>query len=500
VWRDRRAGATMGSTKGGEPVREVREEVHDPLGRAVRRHSPAKRAAYGKAARRRVPRSAQARFEPGKKRFDPVDLLERQSADRVPELVPIRYARMLESPFRFYRGAAGIMAADLGTAPHTGLTTQLCGDAHLLNFRLLASPERHLVFDINDFDETLPGPFEWDLKRLTTSLQIAAAARDFDAGQCGTIVRGAVESYRERMHAFAGMGTLDIWYAQDDADQLAALLPTDQPGRTVRRRTSKALAKARTRTTAQAFDKLTHVVDGHRRIAPDPPLITPLRDLLPDDAERAGLETRLGELLHRYSESLPQERRLLLSRFRVVDMARKVVGVGSVGTRCWVVLAIGRDDQDPLLLQAKEAGPSVLTPYAGAAVHDNQGHRVVAGQRLMQSSGDILLGWDRVTGFDGKQRDFYVRQLRDWKGIAQPDTMSAEMLRLFARVCGASLARAHARSGDPIALAAYAGTSEALDRALAEFAEAYADRNARDHRALAAAAADGRVPVSPTPG
>jgi uncharacterized protein (DUF2252 family) len=463
------------------------------------RRSPAERAADGKEARRRVPRSAHARFSPGKKRFDPVGLLEKQSADRVQELVPIRYARMLESPFRFYRGAAGIMAADLGTAPHTGLTAQLCGDAHLLNFRLLASPERHLVFDINDFDETLPGPFEWDLKRLATSLEIAARARGFDAERRSTIVRGVVESYRERMQLFAGMGTLDIWYAQDDAEQIAALLPKEQPGANVRKRTGKALAKARTRTTAQAFDKLTCLVDGQRRIAADPPLITPLRDLLPDD-QRVDLEAKLRELVRRYSESLPAERRLLLSRFQVVDMARKVVGVGSVGTRCWIILAIGRDDEDPLLLQAKEAGPSVLTPYAGAAVHHNQGQRVVAGQRLMQSAGDILLGWERLTGIDGRKRDFYVRQLRDWKGIAQPDTMSPTMLRLFARVCGASLARAHARSGDPIALAAYAGTGEVLDRALAEFAAAYADRNAADHQALAAAAADGRVPVAPAPG
>ncbi|WP_327290089.1 DUF2252 domain-containing protein [Streptomyces sp. NBC_01198] len=473
-------------------------EPSEGLVAAGPQRSPAERAADGKQARRRVPRSAHARFSPGRKRFDPVDLLEKQSADRVQELVPIRYARMLESPFRFYRGAAGIMAADLGTAPHTGLTTQLCGDAHLLNFRLLASPERHLVFDINDFDETLPGPFEWDLKRLATSLEIAARARGFDAERRGTIVRGAVEAYRERMQLFAGMGTLDIWYAQDDTEQITALLPKERPGAEVRKRTGKALAKARTRTTAQAFDKLTGLVDGQRRIAADPPLITPLRDLLPD-SQRVELEERLRELIRRYSESLPAERRLLLSRFRVVDMARKVVGVGSVGTRCWVILAIGRDDEDPLLLQAKEAGPSVLTPYAGAAVHRNQGQRVVAGQRLMQSSGDILLGWERVTGMDGRQRDFYIRQLRDWKGIAQPDTMSPTMLRLFARVCGASLARAHARSGDPIALAAYAGSGEVLDRALAEFAEAYADRNEADHQALVTAAADGRVPVAPAP-
>ncbi|NUP39938.1 MAG: DUF2252 domain-containing protein [Streptomyces sp.] len=465
---------------------------------AAPRRSPAERAAHGKAVRRRIPRSAHARFAPGPERFDPVDVLERQSADRVPELVPIRYGRMLESPFRFYRGAAALMAADLGAAPHSGLTAQLCGDAHLLNFRLLASPERHLVFDINDFDETLPGPFEWDLKRLATSLEIAARARGLDAARRTAVVRGAVESYRERMHRLAGMGTLDIWYAQDDADQLAALLPEERPDKAVRKRTGKALAKARTRDTAQAFGRLAHVVDGRPVIAADPPLITPLSDLLPH-GPRGELTGWLHELLHRYARSLPAERQLLLGRFEVADMARKVVGVGSVGTRCWVVLAIGRDEHDPLLLQAKEAGRSVLAPYTGGgAGRGHQGRRVVEGQRLMQSAGDILLGWVRATGIDGRQRDFYVRQLRDWKGIARPDTMSPSMLRLFARVCGASLARAHARSGDPVALAAYTGTGDALDRALGEFAEAYADQNEADHRALAAAVSDGRVTAADT--
>ncbi|NJP42821.1 DUF2252 domain-containing protein [Actinacidiphila epipremni] len=479
----------------------MRHDSQDPVlaeALAVERRSPAERAAHGKAARRRIPRSAQARFAPPAGRFDPVALLERQSADRVPELVPIRYRRMLESPFRFYRGAAGIMAADLGPAPDTGLIAQLCGDAHLLNFRLLASPERHLVFDINDFDETLPGPFEWDLKRLATSLEIAARARGFEAARRAAIVRGAVEAYRERMQLLAGMGTLDIWYAQDDTAQLEQLLPKDRPDKDIRKRTGKALAKARTRDTAQAVGKLTRVADGRRAFVPDPPLITPLRDLLPD-GPRADLEDLLHGLLHRYAESLPAERQLLLRRFQVVDMARKVVGVGSVGTRCWVVLGIGRDDEDPLVLQAKEAGRSVLAPYVPAGgTHGNQGRRVVYGQRLMQSAGDILLGWVRVTGFDGKRRDFYVRQLRDWKGIARPESMSPTMLRLFARVCGASLARAHARSGDPVALAAYAGGGDSLDRALAEFAEAYADRNEADHRALAAAVSDGRVSAAET--
>lgn len=479
---------------------------HDPASAgdlAAPRRSTAERAAHGKAVRRHIPRSAHARCKAGPERFDPVAVLESQSADRVPELVPIRYGRMLESPFRFYRGAAAIMAADLGAAPHTGLTAQLCGDAHLLNFRLLASPERHLVFDINDFDETLPGPFEWDLKRLATSLEIAARARGLSGGQRTAVVRGAVESYRERMHLFAGMDTLDVWYALDDTDQLGALLdqrPDTRPDKTVRKRTGKALAKARTRDTAQAFGRLAHVVDGQPRITADPPLITPVRELLPRNRERGEFTDWLRGLLDRYARSLPAERQLLLSRFEVVDMARKVVGVGSVGTRCWVVLAVGRDAHDPLVLQAKEAGRSVLAPYAGgpAAGRGHQGRRVVEGQRLMQSAGDILLGWVRVTGLDGRQRDFYVRQLRDWKGIARPESMTPEMLRLFARVCGASLARAHARSGDPVAIAAYTGTGDVLDRALGEFAEAYADRNEADHRALAAAASDGRVTAAGT--
>ncbi|WP_433475120.1 DUF2252 domain-containing protein [Spirillospora sp. CA-142024] len=454
--------------------------------------SPSERAAYGKAARARVPRTGHAAFEPDGRRPDPIGVIERQSAERVPELVPIRYGRMLESPFRFYRGAAAIMAADLGPAPHTGITTQLCGDAHLLNFRLLASPERHLLFDINDFDETLPGPFEWDVKRLATSFVIAARANAFTAGERRAIVRTCVQAYRTRMHDLAAMRTLDVWYAQDDADQLQAILQ-ERLDKNARRRASRAKAKARSRDNIQAFDKLTRPADGRRRrINPDPPLITPIADLLPDE-ERSELERTLRGLLQSYRRSLSPERRHLLSRFHPVDMARKVVGVGSVGTRCWIVLMLGRDDEDPLLLQAKEAGESVLAPYAAAARQRNQGQRVVAGQRLMQAAGDIFLGWDRVTGIDGRQRDFYVRQLHDWKGIAQPETMPPDTMELFGRLCGASLARAHARSGDPIAIAAYLGKSDAFDRALAEFAESYADQNERDHRALADAVEGGRV-------
>ncbi|MFI0405555.1 DUF2252 domain-containing protein [Actinomadura sp. 3N508] len=441
--------------------------------------SPSERAAYGRRVRGEVPRSGHARFEPAAKRPDPVDVLERQSAARLPELVPIRYGRMLESPFRFYRGAAAIMAADLGAAPHTGLRVQLCGDAHLLNFRLLASPERHLMFDINDFDETLPGPWEWDVKRLAASLAIAGRANGFADRERAAVVRRCVRAYRERMRELAGMRTLDIWYAQDDAGELGAIRARRLPAG-ARRRFSAATARARTRTNLQAYAKLTRL-DG---------------DLLPE-AEEAELAEALRRLIEDYGRSLSSERRALLGRYRVADMARKVVGVGSVGTRCWIILLLGRDDDDPLLLQAKEAGASVLAPYAGSSAYANQGERVVAGQRLMQAASDIFLGWETVEGIDGRRRDFYVRQLRDWKGIARPETMTPEIMTIFGRLCGASLARAHARSGDPIAIGAYLGGGHVFDRALVEFAEAYADQNERDRDALAAAARDGRVTAEP---
>ncbi|MFF4804411.1 DUF2252 domain-containing protein [Streptomyces sp. NPDC001351] len=453
--------------------------------------SSSERAALGRAARAVLPRSAHAVFEPDAKRPDPVDIIERQSAARVPELVPIRYGRMLESPFRFYRGAAAIMASDLGASPHTGLMAQLCGDAHLLNFRMLASPERRLVFDINDFDETLPGPFEWDVKRLAASLVIAGRANSFPEADCASVVRESVRAYRERMRDFAGMRTLDIWYARDDVAQVEAIL-SDRLRHSDRRRVDTASAKARTRTSLQAFGKLTRLVDGAPRIISDPPLVTPLDELLPG-TEGDELQGTLRRLVADYARTLSSERQHLLGRFHVVDMARKVVGVGSVGTRCWIILLLGRDEEDPLLLQAKEAGNSVLAPYSGVSAHENQGERVVAGQRLMQAASDIFLGWKHMTGIDGRERDFYVRQLRDWKGIARPETMDPATLTLFGRLCGASLARAHARSGDPIAIGAYLGRGDTFDRALARFAQAYADQNERDHRALGDAVAAGHV-------
>ncbi|GHI02925.1 hypothetical protein AQI88_02980 [Streptomyces cellostaticus] len=453
--------------------------------------SPAERAAYGREARSRVPRARHGWFEAPPDRQDPVDVIERQSATRVPELVPIRYGRMLESAFRFYRGAAAIMAADLGALPHSGLQVQLCGDAHLLNFRLLASPERHLVFDINDFDETLPGPFEWDVKRLAASFAIAGRANGFPVEVQDGVVRTCVGAYRQRIREFAGMRALDVWYAQDDIEQLQALLASSMD-RQARRRTAHAAAQARTRTHLQAFARLTHVTADGRRIAPDPPLITPLADLRTDPSEQ-GRDRELSALLEEYARSLSSERRHLLRHYRLVDIARKVVGVGSVGTRCWILLLLGRDDDDPLLLQAKEAEESVLAAHTEGASFANHGHRVVAGQRLIQTTSDIFLGWTHVTGLDGQGRDFYVRQLRDWKGIARPDTMDPALLDLFARICGASLARAHARSGDPVAIAAYLGGSDRFERALTGFAQAYADQNERDFAALGAAVRSGRV-------
>ncbi|AQT71459.1 DUF2252 domain-containing protein [Streptomyces sp. fd1-xmd] len=465
--------------------------------RAVPGATPEERVEMGREARRRCPRSGHAVYQPSPDRPDPLAILEAQSATRVSELVPIRYARMTESPFRFYRGAAAIMASDLAGSPDSGIAVQLCGDAHLLNFRLLASPERRLMFDINDFDETLPGPWEWDVKRLSASLVIAARANGFDEAQRARIVNSAVRSYREAMTGFAGMGNLDVWYAKIDAEGLEALV-TERLDKRGRKKLATAMAKARSRDSLQVFDKLTEVVDGRPRIAADPPLLVPLADLLPD-SERDELVDRLAALVGHYGRTLESNRRALLEDYRLVDVARKVVGVGSVGTRCWILLLLGRDGRDPLFLQAKEADTSVLADHVGASLYDNQGERVVSGQRLMQAASDIFLGWERVDGIDGRKRDFYIRQLRDWKGIAMPETMSPAQLETFGNACGMTLARAHARSGDRVAIAAYLGRGDVFDRALAEFAEAYADQNERDHHALVDAVRAGRLPAQELP-
>ncbi|WP_329120870.1 DUF2252 domain-containing protein [Streptomyces sp. NBC_01353] len=465
--------------------------------RAAAHATPEERAALGKEARRRSPRSGHAEYKPSPDRPDPMAILEAQSATRVPELVPIRYGRMTESPFRFYRGAAAIMASDLAGSPRSGLTAQLCGDAHLLNFRLLASPERKLMFDINDFDETLPGPWEWDVKRLSASFVIAGRANDFDDAERARIVRSTVRSYREAMIRFAGMRTIDVWYAGIDADRLEDMASARLHKRG-QKNLARAMAKARTRDSLQAFAKVTETVDGRPMIAADPPLLVPISDILPD-VERTALERQFRGLIERYGRTLASDRRTLLEDYRLADVARKVVGVGSVGTRCWIFLLLGRDDRDPLFLQAKEADTSVLAAHVGASMYRNEGERVVAGQRLMQATSDIFLGWERVDGIDGKKRDFYVRQLRDWKGIAMPETMNPRRMEAFGELCGVTLARAHARSGDRIAIAAYLGGGDSFDRALATFAEAYADQNERDHQALLDAVSTGRLPAEELP-
>jgi uncharacterized protein (DUF2252 family) len=459
---------------------------------AVPHLSVAERVARGRAARAEVPRSSHATFEPAAHRPDPVQVLEQQAQTRVPELVPIRYGRMLVSPFTFYRGAAMIMAGDLAATPRSGLMVQCCGDAHLSNFGVFASPERRLVFDVNDFDETLPGPWEWDVKRLAASMLIAARDNDFPAKDRDQIVLDTVEEYRTAMAGFAAMKNLDVWYAHLDIESaLSELGPQLEPKAV--KRTEKTLAKARTRDSMSAFSKLTRVVDGEARIVAEPPLIVPIDDLV-TGAERDRMFDTLHELLRSYRETLVHDRRVLLEEFRITDFARKVVGVGSVGTRAWIALMLGLDGLDPLFLQMKEAESSVLEEHLGRSEFRNHGERVVAGQRLMQASSDIFLGWLHVkSGLDGKPRDFYVRQLKDWKGSAEIERMVPKGMAAYGRLCGWTLARAHARSGDRIAIAAYLGKGSSFDRAILEFSRAYAEQNERDHRALADAVKSGRI-------
>ncbi len=463
-----------------------------PTKAKVEHPTVAERVARGQAARADVPRSAHAEFDPGPERPDPVALLERQAKTRVPELVPIRYGRMLVSPFTFYRGAALIMASDLATTPTTGLRVQLCGDAHLSNFGVFGTPERRMDFDVNDFDETLPGPFEWDLKRLAASLEVAGRDRGFAAAEREAVVRACAASYRTAMAAFAGQSNLEIFYARFDVNEAVARYRATVPAK-VLKRAEKQLAKARTKDSMQALERLTHEVDGEPRISADPPLIVPIADLWPAD-QATQFSDWFHARLREYRRTLSTDRRRLLERYRFVDLARKVVGVGSVGTRAWIVLLLGRDGRDPLFLQAKEAQPSVLEEFAGPSVYRNAGHRVVAGQRLMQTASDVFLGWLHVADSpDAGERDFYVRQLRDWKGSAEVEAMVPKGMRIYAEMCGWTLARAHARSGDAVAIAAYLGKGDAFDRAIAAFSVAYADRNESDYALLKEAVASGRL-------
>jgi uncharacterized protein (DUF2252 family) len=452
--------------------------------------STAESEAAGKAARRRTSRKACGDWEPAAGR-NPIAILKRQNKTRVPELVPIRHGRMAVSAFTFYRGGAGIMAADLGAAPHTNLMVQLCGDAHLSNFGIFAAPDRRLIFDINDFDETHQGPFEWDVKRLAASFAIAGRDRGFKKAECHAAVAEAVSEYRREMRRLAGLRTIDVWYQRLDLEALERYRST--VSRKAAKGYDRAVAKAEGKNSLRAFGKLTHAVDGELRIVSDPPLIVPVEEMANDDRQYRAVVARVQDLLAAYRRTLPGDVRHLAEGYRFVDLARKVVGVGSVGTRAWIVLLLGRDHQDPLFLQVKEAEASVLEGFAGRSRFNQEGRRVVEGQRLMQAASDIFLGWLTAEGPDGKARDFYVRQLWDGKGSAQIELMTPKTMGLYGRLCGWTLARAHARSGNRVAIASYLGKGDAFDRAISEFAEAYADQNDADYKEFKASVDAGKM-------
>jgi uncharacterized protein (DUF2252 family) len=460
----------------------------------VEHATPAERAARGKSERAEMPRAVHADWEPAPNRPDPVALLEEQARTRIPELVPIRYGRMLLSPLAFFRGAAYVMASDLAHMPRTRLRVELSGDAHLSNFGVYAAPDRRLVFSLNDFDETLPGPFEWDVKRLAASFAVAGRERGFADARRRPVALAAARSYREAMRDFAEMRTLDVWYARLEVDEIVRRWGSEVRAKRLAR-IERSVAKRRAKDHLRAFAKLTEVVDGERRIVSDPPLIVPLEELVPP-GEHERLAEALRQIFRSYRRTVVVDRRRLLERFRYADVARKVVGVGSVGMQAWILLLLGRDDDDPLFLQLKEAQASVLEPFLGKSEFANHGQRVVEGQRLTQAARDVLLGWTHARDVDGSiERDFYVRQLWDGKASASIDAMDPETMAVYAEICGWTLARAHARSGDPVALASYLGRGDAFDRALASFAERYADQNERDYAALEAAAAVGRITV-----
>jgi uncharacterized protein (DUF2252 family) len=472
------------------------------------------RKAAGQQAREQTAPSGHAKWQPAADRPDPVALLEAQNLTREPDLVPVRHGRMMVSPFTFYRGAAKIMAADLAGTPVAGLDVQLCGDAHLSNFGAFASPERRLMFDLNDFDETLPGPFEYDVKRMAASFTIAARNNGFSKADTRTATLASAAAYRESMAEFAQMPTMEIWYAHMDEDELmaavrGAVTQTEMGvrtakgkqaakakeqaklARTAQKRAEKSMAKAHTRDSLQALSRLGEIVDGKYRIVSQPPIVVPVRELAatygmsPDEVERA-----IRAQFRAYRATLQDDRRQLLERFEVVDMARKVVGVGSVGTRAFIVLLQGRDARDPLFLQVKEATASVLEDHLGKSRYKQHGERVVQGQRMMQAASDIYLGWTK--GVD-VNRHYYWRQLRDMKGSALVELMTPVGLPVYARICGWTLARAHARSGDPVAIAEYLGTSEAFDKSITDFSQRYADQNEQDYQQFVKAVRSGRL-------
>jgi len=460
------------------------------------RLSVEERIARGKAARLSAPRSSHAAFAPAADRPDPIVLLEEQAASRVPELVPIRYGRMLVSPFTFYRGAALLMATDLAVTPRSGITVQLCGDAHLSNFGLFGTPERQMLFDINDFDETLPGPWEWDIKRLATSFEIMGRYRGFSASDRRAATLACVREYRERMLQAATMGTLEAWYEHLEVggllEEVAREIRRDRLTKREARTMRDHVAKARTRNSVRVLARRAKRTEEGLRIVAEPPLIVPVEDLVEPGSEWEGTEELIKKLLASYRKTLSTEHHPL-EEFRYVHAARKVVGVGSVGTRCYILLLIGRDDADPLFLQVKEAQASVLEPVIGKSTYRHHGQRVVVGQHLMQGASDIFLGWQRIKGLDGVTRDYYVRQLHDWKGGAEVEKLLVAGAILYARMCGATLARSHARWGDRIAIASYLGKGDVFDRAIADFSSAYSDQNERDYEGLVRAAKFGRI-------
>jgi uncharacterized protein (DUF2252 family) len=449
---------------------------NDPAAPAAMFRSRAERLAAGQALRDRLPRRRHADWKPSAKDRDPIAILEESNRARLPELIPIRYGRMLPNPFTFLRGSASLMAYDLATTPATGLRVQACGDCHLLNFGLFATPERNLVFDINDFDETLPAPWEWDLKRLAVSFAVAARDNKLSDDEARGAALECARAYREHLRDYSRMSPLEVWYTRLDMAQLIALAPDEK----ARKRREQMGEEARQRVIESLFPKIVSETGGGHRLVDQPPVLFHVAE--PDAQER------IRDGLADYRLSLSDERRVLLDRYHLNDFAMKVVGIGSVGTRCFIGLFFSEDNQ-PLILQFKEARRSVLEPYAGASQYDNQGQRVVMGQRLMQSSSDIFLGWVRGRrGFD-----FFVRQLRDMKFSIPVEGFNATHINRYAEVCGWTLARAHAKSGDAAGISGYLGKSDSFDQAIGAFAIAYADQTERDHAALVDAVRTGRV-------
>jgi uncharacterized protein (DUF2252 family) len=449
------------------------------------------RAALGRTARANTPRESHAAWEPPSDRPDPIALLEEQAQSRIADLVPIRYGRMLASPFAFYRGAAALMASDLSTTPQSGIHAQLCGDAHLSNFGGFASPERDLVFNINDFDETLPGPWEWDIKRLAASIEIAGRARGFSERERQACLLGAVEEYRRTMGEFATQSNLTVWHAMLNVATIRQRWGQELQPKGLKR-LDQRVAAAYTKDNVRALERLTRRVDGQLQLVSTPPLVIRAEELLSAEEYRQ-LEGVVREFIRSYRQTLLIDRRRLVEEYRYVDIARKVVGVGSVGTRAFIILLVGRDDNDPLFLQVKEAQASALEPYVGRSRYAKHGERVVNGQRLIQAAPDIFLGWDHIQLFHDLPQDYYVRQLWDWKVSALIETMTPTVLRVYAKVCAWTLARAHARSGDRVAIASYLGKSDRFAQAIAGFSAAYANQNERDYAALAAAVKSGRI-------